>query len=324
LAHFPLYVVEALCVEIAFITVRQQAIASLLSGVLIGTVGIAAEWLWTQVWGLQPWQAGMLPMMWVPLVGAVAASTTGLAFATRLLGPPAVSVTPRRWLGILALAATVAVLAIPAPRTGMATELRITQWPVSRAVTVVDRNGQKTNTHEVMVSVALSPPSAARDVDWFRVAAWQGGGVVNARLVPSGPGVFLSERSVPVGGDWKAIVYYARGEVIGATPIAMPAEPDQKLPAISLQPVRHGALNNAQLLLMRENHGGPALVADIAYAVFGLTVAVWLSLLAIAAGRLASWRSARGSVSPFGSALGVHRPLRRHRRSPARIPARLR
>src|ERR1700736_2842853 len=80
LPHFPLYLVEAMGVEIAFVVTRGSFRSAALGCVLIGTVGIASEWLWMQLWGLQPWSTEMLPMMWVPAVAAVAASLAGMGF----------------------------------------------------------------------------------------------------------------------------------------------------------------------------------------------------------------------------------------------------
>ncbi|MEA2141924.1 MAG: hypothetical protein QOI64_354, partial [Solirubrobacteraceae bacterium] len=52
LTHFPLYIVEALCVEVAALLVatRRPLAFGLTAGALIGTVGLAAEWGWSHVW----------------------------------------------------------------------------------------------------------------------------------------------------------------------------------------------------------------------------------------------------------------------------------
>lgn len=313
LSHFPLYLVEALCVESAFMLLRGSFARSVVSGALIGTVGIAAEWLWMQVWGLQPWGAELLPMMWLPALMAVLASVIGMSFALNI-GAPERSVTflPRA-VALACIAGVAVLLAIPMPRDGSNATVRITTWQVSKAVTALDRNGVRATTFDIAVNVQVSPPDAPAGADWFRVADWQGGGIVNANLIPVGNGTYVASRSVPVGGDWKAMVYLAHGSTLAAAPIEMPAEPDQGLSAIPLQATRTAQLGNAQLMLLRENHSGGAWVADLAYAIFGTTLIVWLGLLSTASRRLARRsgpvRPARKvKRGPFSNRLGAHHP----------------
>ena len=318
LPHFPLYLVEALCVEVAFAATASALRRALLAGLLIGTAGMAAEWGWTQAWGIQPWQPGMLPSMWLPLVAAVAAALCGAGFAASLGAvDPGRGRAPAR-LAAGALAALLVLIAVPLPRAGVADTAHITTWPLTRAVSTVDRNGQRVTTRDVAVRVQLDNPGAAAGADWFRVVAWQGGGVVNVPLLPAGDGVYVAARPVPVGGNWKAIVLLARGQVLAAAPVSMPAEPDQRLPAIPLKAERSAPLDSAQALLLRENHNGAAWVADVAYGMFLLTVVVWLSLLCAGATRLRRHMgvSAPGTPRP-PRASRLHLGLR-FRHTPAR------
>ena len=317
LPHFPLYVVEALCVEGAFALTRGTVRSAALSGVLIGTAGIASEWLWMQLWGLQTWSPGMLPMMWVPVVAAIAASLAGMGFATRLAGPRAPLRSQPRWIALAGVAAMLVLLAVPFPRQGSAAAVHITQWQVGPSASTVDRNGQRVTTHDIAVRVQLSPTTAAVDADWFRVAAWQGGGVVNARLVPEGGGTYISERALPAGGNWKVIVMLGKGSTVAAAPIVMPAEPDQGLNAIPLLASRTATLNVAPLLLMRENHAGIPWVADVAYALFGTTVFAWLAGLALAAGRLGRLSRPARSAPKGRPRRRVHFPGLRVRHTPS-------
>ena len=57
LPHFPLYLVEALLVELVFLRSagRSPVATGALAGVLIGTIGLAAEWGWSHVWMPIPW-----------------------------------------------------------------------------------------------------------------------------------------------------------------------------------------------------------------------------------------------------------------------------
>ena len=62
--HFPLYLAEALLVEAAGLLLARAAPAALRRcsrALLIGTVGLAAEWGWSHVWMPLPWPAALLP-----------------------------------------------------------------------------------------------------------------------------------------------------------------------------------------------------------------------------------------------------------------------
>src|SRR4051794_24859854 len=61
--HIPLYVVEALIVEVTAVLLlsRRPLAFGAVAGVLIGTVGTAAEWAWSHVWMPLPWPQALLP-----------------------------------------------------------------------------------------------------------------------------------------------------------------------------------------------------------------------------------------------------------------------
>ena len=61
LPHFPLFLVEALLVELIALRVRRPLPLALSAGVAIGTVGLAAEWGWTHVFMPLPWPAALAP-----------------------------------------------------------------------------------------------------------------------------------------------------------------------------------------------------------------------------------------------------------------------
>ena len=80
LPHFPLYLVEALLVELVFLRSagRSPVATGALAGVLIGTIGLAAEWGWSHVWMPIPWPAALLPEAAVAgLASAVAGGAVG-------------------------------------------------------------------------------------------------------------------------------------------------------------------------------------------------------------------------------------------------------
>ena len=90
--HFPLYIVEALLVEAVFLraAAAQPDRRGASPGVLIGTVGLAAEWAWSHVWMPIPWSSALLPeAAIVGVVTAVAAGVVGGFVGGALTSRPA-------------------------------------------------------------------------------------------------------------------------------------------------------------------------------------------------------------------------------------------
>ena len=102
--HFPPYVVEALVVEaVALLYLRglhpvrghenrrrideRPITFGALAGLGIGTIGLAAEWLWSHVWVVNPWPASLFPE--AAITGLIAAVAGGLigGFVGRCLTP---------------------------------------------------------------------------------------------------------------------------------------------------------------------------------------------------------------------------------------------
>src|SRR6185312_8344353 len=118
--HIPLYIVEAIVVELVALAIpRERALTfGAVSGVLIGTVGLAAEWAWSHIWMPLPWPSSLLPE--AALLGFAAALAGGVlgGFVGRALlsGEVAAQRAPR-WL--LPAAALLAIFCIgfPLPMT---------------------------------------------------------------------------------------------------------------------------------------------------------------------------------------------------------------
>jgi hypothetical protein len=83
--HFPLYIAEAAVVEAAaLVAARSPMRFALLSGLGIGTVGLAAEWGWSHVWMAHPWPASLLPQAAIlALAAALGASLARRVDVTR-------------------------------------------------------------------------------------------------------------------------------------------------------------------------------------------------------------------------------------------------
>ena len=113
--HFPLYIVEAVLVELAALALARRGPVAFGAGagVLIGTVGVAAEWAWSQVAMPLPWTAALLPE--APLLALAAAVAGGLlgAHLGGALRSPRRPATMPRFVPAVALAVVIACLAIP-------------------------------------------------------------------------------------------------------------------------------------------------------------------------------------------------------------------
>ena len=116
--HFPLYLVEALCVEAValLLTIRRPVLFGAVSGAAIGTFGLAAEWGWSHVWMTMSWPSALLPEAVIfGLLAAVSGGVLGGAIG-RALAPPVEDLAPSpRWAVALAGVGLVVALAFPLP-----------------------------------------------------------------------------------------------------------------------------------------------------------------------------------------------------------------
>jgi hypothetical protein len=277
--HFPLYVAEAAVVELAALAAPRAPLRfAVLSGLGIGTVGLAAEWGWSHVWMPHPWPASMLvPAVILALAAALAGSVLGARMSQSLAMPDSERaglppIAPRA-VGLAAALALVALF-FPLPRTG---------GDGTRAAIVPTPAGDG----RVNLAVKLDPPGAARGNQWFEVLSWQGRTPGQLRQLTAlrevGPGRYVTERPVPVTGNWKTMLRLARGTHLMALPVYLPPSPQADRAGVPVR-ARAGLMAADTFILQREARGGPAWLTTTAYAVLGIVVAVWLGLLAWALG----------------------------------------
>src|SRR4051795_3985481 len=92
LPHFPLYLVEALLVEAtaaALLARRGPLVYGSVAGLLIGTVGTAAEWAWSHIWMPLPWPTALLPeVAVVSVLAGLAGGLVGTFIGSALLVKP--------------------------------------------------------------------------------------------------------------------------------------------------------------------------------------------------------------------------------------------
>jgi hypothetical protein len=276
LERFPLYIGGALVVEAMFLfgPMLAPALRIAVTGLLLGTVGMAPEWAWTHLWSPQPWQPRLLGAWWVvvglALVGAFLGSALGHAVAhTR-------QVTHFAGVGF-AFVLMVGLLAVPFPRQGLAASVTVTASPVGARTPTVTRQGLATFEQDMNVSVAISPAGALNDADVLRIFTWQGGGLIINPLHAIGGGRYTIDRAIPTGASWKSIVFAEEGDVVAAVPVSFPADPTYGLAAIPapVSSPRTAQLQPASAYLTRETHAGSALPAVLAYTTLGVIFVTW-------------------------------------------------
>ena len=271
--HFPLYVAEALVVELVALRIpaRRPLAFGLWSGLGIGSVGLAAEWGWSHLWMPLAWPSTLFPeAVVVGLAVAVSAALIGAWIGTRL------SVSPGHRRPGLRLAASLGAIVIAA----------ITAFslytPADQGVKaqVVLREVEGGADRQVSATLRLDPADAAEGAEWFDVTAWQGDGLVVDPLEQIAPGVYRTAEPVPVSGNWKTMVRLHRGRSLTALPIFLPR--DAAIPAAEVPATAsfERAFVDETQLLQREKTGGSPTLTVIAYAT---VVGIALSLLALLA-----------------------------------------
>jgi len=230
--HFPPYLVEALLVEgvaLAYLRGRPAAerpvTLGAISGVAIGTIGLAAEWGWSHVWVVNPWPASLFPEGAITgLVAAVAGGVIG-GFVGRAL-TPAVERRERVPRPTLAVASIAAIAAI-------AFLIPVNAGPNVRAT--FDLNIHNTADGRLATGTfRLDPPDAAKDAYWFNVTSWQGKDGPAHINTPDriGPGLYRLTRPIHVDGTWKTTLRLHNGRTLAGLPIFLPADPAIPVPQV--------------------------------------------------------------------------------------------
>jgi hypothetical protein len=249
------------------------------AGALIGTVGLAAEWGWSQIWMPLPWGRGIWPEAAIlGFVAAVAGGVLGGIAGRCLLPPEAPRQKTPRGLGAVGFAAALAVDAIPLPRTAHS------QWTAS--VTLTDATPAPART--VDATIRLHPADAADNAEWFNVIAWQGGngtyhstitGLDIVKLREVAPGVYRTTQPVPVYGKWKTLLRLHAGDSIQAVPIYLPADSAIPAPEVPASASFTRSFTADKKILQREATGGSVNLQRAAYAVLALLGLIWIGSL---------------------------------------------
>jgi hypothetical protein len=257
------FLASALVVELAahLLGTRDKGRLAVVSGLGIGTIGLAGEWAWNaHAW--QPWTRALLPEAVVlGTVGAVGAAVLGVAFARAVTGS---ELGERRASGralALAAVACLAVIALPMRRPTGDVAVDVHVEPTSKGMAVI--------------TATLTPADAADDAYWFQASAWQGGGLELADMEPTGrPGEYRSARAMPVDGHWKTLLRLHRGAEMMAAPIFLPGDPDinkAEIPAVD----RSMQLRSEREFLLRETHDGNGWLSPVIHLTLLAVAAVW-------------------------------------------------
>jgi hypothetical protein len=292
--HFPLYIVEALVVEaVAFWVPPERPLRfGLWSGLGIGTVGLGAEWAWSQAWMPLPWPGAMFPEG--ALLGLAAALAGAMIGAW--IGSHLVVERPKRPPALRAAAVCSALVLVALVAFGLNTS---TEKGVSARVALhqVDAGPGR----QVQATVALQPADAADGAEWLNVTAWQGGGLVVDRLQQTGPGRYRTTEPIPVSGSWKTMVRLHKGNSLAGLPIYLPRDAAIPVGEIPATDNFTREFRNEHKLLQREQKGGsPALVAIAYSVVIGVTLGL-LALLAWALHRLSAGVRPRHRIGRAGA-----------------------
>jgi hypothetical protein len=296
-ARFPLYLVPALLVEgaAAMVGTKNRVRFALVSGALIGTVGLAAELAFLPLTGW--WE---VTPAWIPkslglgLPAAIAAALIGARMGRVFSNEPDESQVKLPWLAAATVVIIVALL-VPLPRnTGDVT-----------ATIALEKVG---NGEQARATVTLDPPDAAKDATLFGIGSNQGGGTVASRLIEKSPGVYESEQLIPIVGKWKSQVALHRGNEVMSAPIYLPADPEIGASEVPPLPERTIKFDVVTKVLLREAHDGPAWPAIVAYTEVLGALIVWIALIGLAERRIAEGRTDTISPTPYRSGvLGYNR-----------------
>jgi hypothetical protein len=224
----PLYLAEALCIEaVALVTGRGRPLAlGAIGGLLCGTIGLAAEWLWVGAVFPLPWSRGIMPeaLIVAPIAGVAGGLLGGL------LGSGLRFELPRPQVARPALLAAFAAVA------GLTAFGLATTAPQNMSATVAlrDAPGSTPQQRSVVGIVRLNPRDVADDAAWVTVTSWQDGGLKVDRLKQVGEGVYAFRRPAPAYGDWKTVLRVQTGRTIAGVPLFMPQDaaiPAKEVPA---------------------------------------------------------------------------------------------
>jgi hypothetical protein len=282
-AAVPLYLAEAVAVEIVALVLAWRPMAfGAVGGLLVGTVGFAAEYAWTQVAFILPWTTDMVAEgVAMAVVGGMAGGVLGALLA---LGLQQRLPRPR----VASIAFVLAVLAVAAATVN---GLRTTQPDDLRATLALEETDTPAATDapaHVIGEVRFDRAPVSGEATWATMTAWQGQGDG-----AEGPGLYVDHlervdattyrltEPAPIGGTWKTLVRVHDGRDLSAMPVFMPADAAIDAPEVPATAGESRTFDVEHLILQRERKGG---VAGWVWGVAGLVVLACSGILVVALG----------------------------------------
>ena len=268
-----LYLTSAIAVEIvAFIVGTENRVRfAVASGFGVATLGLAGEYWWNHSRSYQPWNSNLFPdAFFLCLVAGIAAAVLATAFA-RAAGRQE---TARSLPGpLVALAGLVLLVSLVVPMSRHTGD-------VTANLHVGEQVGGFAN-----VEVQVTPADAAKNARWFQVSAWQGGGIELANMKELSPGRYITEKRVPVSGNWKALLRLHRGGELMTVPVFLPADPEihkAEVPAVD----RTMKFQPETKYLLREQHSGNNTFKNSVFALLFGVMVLWIAAFTVAVAKI--------------------------------------
>ena len=311
--HFPLYIVEALLVEGVAIVVgrNRQLTLGAVAGLLIGTVGFGAEWIWSHVWMPLPWSSDMLPE--AAMLAAVAGTAGGVlgGLVGRAVAADVEHQPSPRFAAAAAWIGAVAVIGIALPMTSHPA------WTATIHVESPQAGEGPGHPTTAFVDVRLSPDAAAAadGAAWFNVLSWQGshdgsdGGSSITDLTRQPDGSYRTAKPVPIDGTGKTIMRLHSGTSLQGVPIYLPDDPAIPAPAVPAVDATR-SFQADKRILQREALSDNVNLERGAYVALGALAVLWMAIL--------SWGLIRLERPPGGRHPSSPPPS--HRPAPTRVP----
>ena len=212
----PLYLAEAVLVELAaaflLTSARRRPLTfGVVSGLLIGTVGFACEYVWSGLVMPNPWNSDMV------VEGVLMAVAGGLAggVSGALLGQGLSGRLPRR--APVLFAGSVLLLA------GALTNGLLVDVPTGVRAEVALSGITPTGADSA--TVRFIPPTVVDNPAWLTLTGWQGEGFHIDHLVAAPDGSWHTTTPLPLGGGWKVLVRLHDGRTMAGVPVFLPADP---------------------------------------------------------------------------------------------------
>jgi hypothetical protein len=270
---FPLYVAEALIVEVVALRVgeRRPLALGLWAGGLIGTVGLTAEWAASGLFPY-PWTSDLLPEA-IPfsLAMALAGGAIGAWLGAHLMVSDPIRTTAMRWSAVAGAVVVTAAIGYGLQEGG--------GEQITGSVTLTDATAGAERT--VDATLRLDPPDAADGAEWIHAISWQGGGLISEPLERVGEGVYETSTPLPVHDDWKSVLRLEVGDRLLGLPVYLPEDPAIPVDGVAAPAAFERDFVGEKVLLQREAKDvggapiaiGTAIVALLCFALLGITAA---------------------------------------------------